>query len=104
MSNLPKTKKKKEIVVTTPMLIRKKHGSLEVGPIAEKTNFFNICTKIRGCVAWPIMVVSLILFLWTTYGILNPAEISLSKPLLFGAMFSIGTMNIFSGLLLLARE
>lgn len=103
MSKVPKKKKKKEVVGAT-IFARKQYDSPEVGAIVEKINFFSICARISRYVAWPIMGVSLLLFLFTACGILYLAEFSFSKPLLFGAMFSIGTMNIFSGLLLLARD
>ena len=102
VSNLPK--KKKEIVVGAPFLLRKWYDSPEVKAIAERLNFFSICGKISKYSAWSITAANLSLFLYTTYCILNPALFSFPKPPLIGAMFSIGVMNIFSGLLLLAKE
>lgn len=102
MNKVPK--KKKEIVVSPPFLIRKWYDSPEVRAIAERLNFFSICGKIGKFSAWPITVVSLLFFVFITYGILNLAQFSFPKPLLIGAIFSIGIMNIFSGLLLLAKE
>lgn len=102
MSKVPK--KEKEVVVRTPFLISKWYESPEVRAIAERLNFFAICRKIGKFSAWPIMVVSLSLFLFTAYGILYSTQFSFPKPLLIDAIFSIGLMNIFSGLLLLAKE
>lgn len=102
MSKVPK--KKNEIVVSPPFLMRKWYDSPEVRAIAERLNFFNICGKICKFSAWPITIVSLILFLFIAYGILNLAQFSFPKPLFIGAILSIGIMNIFSGLLLLAKE
>jgi hypothetical protein len=102
VSNLPK--KKKEIVVGAPLLLRKWYDSPEVKAIAERLNFFSICGKISRYSAWPIIGVNLSLFLYTTYCILNSALFSFPKPPLIAAIFSIGIMNIVSGLLLLAKE
>ncbi len=102
MSKVPK--KKNEIVVGPPFLISKWYDSPEVRAIAERLDFFSICGKICKFSAWPITVASLLLFLFIAYGILSPAQFSFPKPLFIGAILSIGIMNIFSGLLLLAKE
>lgn len=104
MSNVPKKKKEKEILVRAPFFIRTPYERPEVKAIAERLNFFSICGKISRYSAWPITVVSLLLFLFTAQGILDLAQFSFPKPLLIDAMFSIGIMNILSGLLLLAKE
>lgn len=102
MSKVPK--KKKEIVVSPPFLIRKWYDTPEVRALAERLNFFSICGKIGKFSAWPMTVVSLLLSLFIAYGVLSPAEFSFPKPILIGTIFSIGIMNIFSGLLLLTKE
>ncbi len=97
-------KKKKEIVVSAPFFIRKWYESPEVKAMVERLNFFKTCGKISKYSAPPLTIVSLLLFLFIVSSILNPAWFSFPKSLLIGAMFYIGIMNIFNGLLLLTKE
>jgi len=54
---------------------------------------------------WGLLVISLLnLTSGTLFVRMNAAQFSFPKPLLIEAMFAIGIMKIFSGLLLLAKE
>lgn len=94
----------KEIVVKPPIFMRSRVRRHEVETIIERLNFFNICRKISKYIGWPITAYSVILLLFATTSILKPGQFSPSKSLIMNAMLSIGIMNIFTGLLLMAKE
>jgi hypothetical protein len=72
--------------------------------VLERWNFFSTCSRIRKYSALPITGVSLLLLVMMVQSILNPTQPFLPKPFPIAAGFSIGILNIFSGLLLLTKE
>jgi len=72
--------------------------------VLERWNFFSICSRIRKYSAWPIAAVSLLLLAMMVQSILNPTQSFLPKPFPIVVGFFIGILNIFSGLLLLAKK
>ena len=97
------SKNEKEIVVRTPIFIRVGYERPEVSAIIEKLNFFSICGKISKYSAVPIIVLSL-LFLVSTVSGLFKTQFLFPKALFVYSLVSIGTMSIFSGLLLLVKD
>ena len=96
-------KKNKEVVVDAPSYVRVRE-SHEVRATAEKLKFFSTCRKISKCVTLPTTVVNLLFLLFIGYRIIHQTQSSSQISILIIVTLFTGIINIFNGLLLLAKE
>jgi hypothetical protein len=96
--------KKKEIVVEAPTFGSRELELLKDTTGVETLDVFKASEKI-GRVLSLLMIPAGVLFsLMSLYGILTSAKFSFSDPLFIGALGFLGAINIFCGLILLARK
>lgn len=101
---MPKKKKRKEIVVTAPAFRRKKGKLLEDTTGVEALDVFKVSGKIGRWLSGLMIMVGALLSILSMYGILTSTEFLFSDPFLIGALGFLGTINIFCGLMLLAKK
>lgn len=101
---MPKKRKRKEIVVAAPSRKRQDKTLLKDTTGAEARDVFSASRKIGNCLSGLMIVVGALLFLFSLYGILTSAQFSFSNPLFIGALGFLGAVNIFCGLILLAKD
>ena len=104
MGNGQRKKKDEEIIVRAPFFRRRRREIPEVDALAERVRLFGVCEKIGKYSAGPIMGLSLLLLLSTVTGLLTPYQFPFPQLPTVQAIFFLGVLNIFSGLLLLAKE
>jgi hypothetical protein len=104
MANEQREKKDEEIIVRAPFFRRRRLETPVVDALAERVRFFGVCEKIATYSAGPIMALSLLLLLSTVTGLLTPYQFPFPPLPTVQAVFFLGILNIFSGLLLLAKE
>jgi len=97
-------KKRKEIVVSPPALKPKEDALLKDTTGVEALDVSKVSMKIGKYLAGIMVVVGASLSLFSLYGILISTELLLSSPLFIGIMGFLGAINIFCGLVLLAKE
>lgn len=100
---MPKKKKRKEIVVAAPALRRREEELLKDTTGAETIDLFKVSAKIGRGLSSLMIAVGALLSLFSVYGILTSAQF-FSNPLFIGALSFLGVINIFCGLILLAKE
>jgi hypothetical protein len=97
-------RKKKEIVVKAPPV-----GSRELELIKDTTGIetldvFKASEKIGRALSFLMVPTGAFLSILSLYGILISAEFSFSDPLFICALGFLGAINIFCGLILVARK
>ena len=97
-------KKRKEIVVSPPALKPKEDALLKDTTGVEALDVSKVSMKIGKYLAGIMVVVGASLSLFSLYGILISTELLLSSPFFIGIMGFLGAINIFCGLVLLAKE
>lgn len=97
-------KKRKEIVVSPPALKPKEEALLKDTTGVEALDVSKVSMKIGKYLAGIMVVVGASLSLFALYGILISTEFLLSSPFFIGIMGFLGAINIFCGLVLLAKE
>jgi len=101
---MPKKKRKREeILVDAPASRLRKEELLRDTTRAETIDVFKISAKIGRRLSTLMITVGAVLSLLSVYGILTSAQF-FSNPLFIGALGFLGLMNIFWGLILLAKE
>lgn len=100
---MPK-QKKKEIVVKAPAFGSRELELLKDTTGVEALDVFKASEKIGRVLSFLMIPAGALLSLLSLYGILTSAEFSFSDPLLVGALGFLGAINIFCGLILLARK
>ena len=101
---MPKKRKRKEIVVAAPSLRRRTRALLKDTTRAEALDVFKVSTKIGRRLSGLMIIVGALLSLFSVYGILTSAKFLFSDPLFIGVLGFLGAVNIFYGLILLAKE
>ncbi|NIR86773.1 hypothetical protein GWO13_04055 [Candidatus Bathyarchaeota archaeon] len=101
---MPKKRKKKEIVVAATALRHREEELLKDTTGFETLEVFKTSAKIGRRLSNLMIAVGALLFLLSLYGILTSAQFLFSSPLFIGALGFLGAINIFCGLLLLAKE
>jgi len=96
--------KKKKIVVEAPAF-----GSREPELITDTTgvetlDVFKASEKISRALSFLMIPAGILFSFLSLYGILISAKFSFSDPLFIGALGFLGAINIFCGLILLARK
>lgn len=101
---MPKKKRKRnEIVVPALALRRQEEELLKDTTGDEALDVFNVSAKIGRGLSSLMIGVGALLSLFSVYGILTSAQF-FSNPLFIGALSFLGVINIFCGLILLAKE
>jgi len=100
---MPK-RKKKEIVVDAPSFGNRESKLLRDTTGVETLDVFMASRKIGRALSFLMIPSGALLSIMSLYGILTSAEFSFSDPLFIGALGFLGAINIFCGLILLARK
>jgi hypothetical protein len=99
-----KRRKRKEIVVAAPSFSSKKDALLRDTTGAEAVDVFKVSEKIGRCL-WGLMIaVGALLSLISVVSILAPIDFPFLNPLSVGTLGFLGAINIFCGLILLAKK
>lgn len=103
---MPKKKRKRkntnEIVVPAPFK-SEKPALLKDTTGDEALDVFKVSGKIGRRLSGLMITVGALLSLLSVYGILTSIEFTFSNPLFVGAIGFLGAINIFCGLMLLAK-
>lgn len=99
---MPK-RKKKEIVVEAPARNRELELLKDTTGV-ETLDVFKASEKIGRALSFLMIPAGALLSLLSLYGILISAEFSFSDPLFIGGLGFLGAINLFCGLILLARK
>ncbi len=104
---MPKKKRKRkninEIVVPAPFKA-KKPALLKDTTGVEALSVFEVSEKIGGRLSGLMITVGALLSLLSVYSILTSIEFTFSNPLFVGTIGFLGAINIFCGLMLLAKK
>ena len=101
---MPKKKRKrKEIVVAAPHFRSEKEALLKDTTVAEALDVFKVSGKIGRYLSGLMIAVGALLSLLSVVSILISIDI-FSNPLFIGALGFLGAINIFCGLVLLAKK
>ena len=95
---------RKEIVVAAPSRKRREATLLRDTTGAEAVDFLKAFTKVGRRFSWLMVVVGGLLSLFCVYGLLTAVQFSFSDPLFIGFLGFLGAVNVFHGLILLAKE
>jgi len=104
VGEMPKKKKEKEIVVAAPPLRHREEELLKDTTVVESRGIFKVSAKISRRLSTLMIAVGALFSLFSVYGILTSARSIFSNPLFIGALGFLGVINIFCGLILLAKE
>ena len=99
-----KRRKRKEIVVAAPSFRSKKDALLKDTTGAEALDVFKVSGKIGRRLSGLMITVGALLSLLSVVSILTSIEFTFSNPLFVGALGFLGAINIFCGLMLLAKK
>jgi len=104
---MPKKKRKRkntnEIVVDAPFKYEKP-ALLKDTTGNEALDVFKASGKIGKRLSGLMIPVGALLFFFSVYGILTSIEVTFSNPLFLCAIGFLGAINIFCGLMLLAKD
>jgi hypothetical protein len=101
---MPKQKKKKKIVVETPTFGSQELELLKDTTGVETLDVFKASEKIGKVLSFLMIPAGALLSVLSLYGILVSMEFSFSDPLFVSVLGFFGAINIFCGLILLARK
>jgi hypothetical protein len=101
---MPKKRKRKEIVVAPPALRRKEEALLRDTTGVEALDVSKVSMRIGKYLSDLMIVVGASLSVFSLYSIITSMPFLFSNPFFIGALGFLGAMNIFCGLILLARE
>ena len=105
MDEMPKKRKeKKEITVAAPYFRSKKDALLRDTTRVEALDVFKMAEKIGRPLSGFMIAVGTLFFLLSVISILISIEIVFSNPFFIGALAFLGAINIFCGLILLAKK
>jgi len=93
-----------EIVVAAPSLRSEKDALLKDTTGVEALDVFKVSGKIGRRLSGLMIVVGALLSLLSVVSILTSVEFTFSNPLFVGALGFLGAVNIFCGLILLAKK
>ncbi len=102
---MPKERKKNnKIPVTAPACGRHEEALHKDTTGIEALGVFNVCEKIGRRLCGFMIVVGAFFSLLSVVGILTSLEFTLSNPFFVGVLGFLGAINIFCGLILLAKK
>ena len=99
-----KRRKRKEIVVSAPAFRRREEALHKDTTGVEALDVFKVSGKIGRRLSGLMIPVGALLSILAIYGILTSAEFLFSDSLFIGALGFLGAINIFCGLMLLAKK
>jgi len=91
-------------VVNAPSFGSRESELLKDTTGVETLDVFKASRKIGRALSFLMIPAGALLSIMSLYGILTSAEFSFSEPLFIGAIGFLGAVNIFCGLILLARK
>jgi len=97
-------KRRKEIVVDAPSRKRRESTLLRDTTGAEAVDLLKALAKVGRSFSWFMIVVGGLLSLFCVYGLMTSVQFSFSNPLFISFLGFLGAVNIFHGLILLAKE
>ena len=105
---MPQKKRKREnaneIVVAAPHFRSEKDALLKDTTGAEALDVFKVSEKIGRRLSGLMIVVGALLSILSVVSILTSVEFTFSNPFFVGALGFLGAVNIFCGLMLLAKK
>ena len=101
---MPKKRKRKEIVVPPPSLGGKEEPLLKDTTGVEALDVSKASMKVGKYLSGLMVIVGALLSVFSVYGIITSVHFLFSDPLFIGALGFVGAINIFCGLILLAKE
>jgi hypothetical protein len=104
MPKKKKRRKKEPIVVPALALRRREEELLKDTTGVETLDVFKASARIGRRLSSLMIAVGALLSLFSVYSILTSAQFLFSNPLFIGALGFLGAVNIFCGLILLAKE
>jgi hypothetical protein len=99
-----KSRKKKEIVVAATSFSSKKDPLLRDTTGAEAVDVFKVSGKIGRCLSGLMIAVGALLSLISVVSILASIDFPFFNPLFVCALSFLGAINLFCGLVLLAKK
>jgi len=101
---MPKKRKRKEIVVPPPALGGKEEPLLKDTTGVEALDVSRASTKVGKYLSGLMLIVGALLSVFSVYGIITSVHFLFFNPFFIGALGFLGAVNIFCGLILLAKE
>lgn len=101
---MSKKRKRKEFVVDAPSLKRREAKLLKDTTGAEARDVFKVSRKMGRRLSNLMIMVGALLSIFTLYGILTSAQSLFSNSIFIASLGFLGALNIFCGLILLAKE
>lgn len=101
---MPKKRKKKEIVVDSPHFKPKKDALLKDTTGIEALDVFKVSEETGRRLSGLIIAVGALLSLLSVVSITTSTEFMFSSPFFVVALGFLGAINIFCGLILLAKK
>jgi len=102
---MPRKKiRREEIVVAAPSFRRREEALLKDTTGVEALDVFKVSEKIGRRLSLLMFMIGISLSILSIYGILTSAKFLFSDVLFIGALGFVGAINIFCGLILLAKE
>ncbi|MBE0512789.1 hypothetical protein IBX38_07045 [Candidatus Bathyarchaeota archaeon] len=99
-----KRKKRKDIVVPAPHFRSEKEALLKDTTGVEAFDVFKVSEKIGRRLSGLMIAVGALLSLFSLVSILTSIKFTFSNPIFLGALGFLGAINIFCGLMLLAKK
>jgi len=101
---MPKKRKRKEIVVPPPSLGGREEPLLRDTTGVEALDISKASMKVGKYLSGLMLIVGALLSVFSVYGIITSVHLLFSDPFFIGALGFLGAINIFCGLILLAKE
>ncbi len=96
--------KKKKIVVEAPAFGNRELELLKDTIGTESLDVYKVSERIGRALSFLMIPAGVLLSLLSLYGLLISTEFSFFDPMFIGALGLLGALNIFCGLILLARK
>ena len=101
---MPKKRKRRDIPVPPPALRPKEQPLLRDTTGVEALDVSKASMKIGKYLSGIMIGIGAALSLFSVYSVVTPADFALSNPFFISALGFLGAINIFCGLILLAKE
>ncbi|MFQ6064604.1 MAG: hypothetical protein ACE5L6_03930 [Candidatus Bathyarchaeia archaeon] len=101
---MPKKRKRREIVVAPPALRPREEALLRDTTGVEALDVSKVSVRIGKYLSLVMIIVGAFFCVLSIYSIMISSKLLLSSPFFLGALGFLGAINIFCGLILLAKE
>jgi hypothetical protein len=101
---MPKKRKRKEIVVPPPSLGGNEEPLFRDTTGVEALDISKASAKVGRYLSGLMMIVGALLSVFSVYGVITSVHLFFSNPFFIAALGFLGAINIFCGLILLAKE